>query len=60
MTRYHRPKGLRNHPTAHAIALELAPLIGLRTRRLVADVIAAKGVGLATANKAVSLARAAA
>lgn len=48
------------YPTAERIAAELAAmpdLLRLRTRRLAADVMAVKRVGLTTARRAVAFAR---
>jgi hypothetical protein len=48
----------RQHPTARRIAAQLpAPLLSLRTRRLVADIRERFGCGNCTARTAVALAR---
>jgi hypothetical protein len=55
--RTYRPLYVERYPTAEAIAVEIRPLIGLRTRRLVADICEVKGVSVRTAMRAVILAR---
>lgn len=53
----YRPLYVERHPLAESIALEIRPLVGLRTRRLVADICEVKGVCVSTAMRAVTLAR---
>jgi hypothetical protein len=52
-----RPLYEERHPLAESIAAEIRPLIGLRTRRLVADICEVKGVSVLTAMRAVTMAR---
>lgn len=55
--RVYRPLYVERYPLAESIAAEIKPLLSLRTRRLVADICAVKGVSVMTAMRAVTMAR---